>query len=118
MEVVRLRNMKKAKTKTTERFVWINPRVVTAEEPDAEFSRLSSGAQQKYVGELKHVAAEEFWAKLSPETKRRLEEEISALHIIKDEKRFRVRLLLLLYEAFINGIIFEKRKRSRAKRSS
>jgi hypothetical protein len=103
-------------TKTMEKFVWINPRAVTAEETDSEFDRLSFGAKQKYLGELKQVAAEEFWAKLSLETKGRLEEEISSLHTTKDEKRFRVRFLLLLYEAFINGKIFEQRKRS-AKRS-
>jgi hypothetical protein len=106
------------KAKTTEKFVWINPRTVTAkQEIDSEFDRMSFGAKQKYVGEVKQVAAEEFWVKLSPETKGRLEEEISSLHTIKDEKRFRVRFLLLLYEAFINGKIFEQRKRS-AKRLS
>ena len=106
------------KAKTTEKFVWINPRVVTAkEETDGEFDRMSLGTKQKYIGELRHVAAEQFWAMISPETKRRLEEEIASLHTTKDEKRFRVRFLLLLYEAFTNGKIFEQRKRSRAKRA-
>ena len=103
----------KAKLKTMEKFVWINPRTVTVKEADREFDRLSFEAKQKYVGDLRHVAVEEFWAKLSPETKRRLEEEIASLHTIKDKKRFRIRFLLLLYEAFINGQIFEQRKRSR-----
>jgi hypothetical protein len=106
------------KAKITEKFVWINPRVVTAkEETDSAFDRMSFGEKQQYVGELKRVAVEEFYARLSPETKRRLEEEISSLHTTKDEKRFRIRFLLLLYEAFINGKIFEQRKRSRSKRS-
>jgi hypothetical protein len=105
------------KAKMTEKFVWINPRVVTAKEKiDSEFDRMFFGAQQKYVGELKRVTVEEFYAKLSPETKRRLEEEISSLHTTKDEKRFRIRFLLLLYEAFINGKIFEQRTRPRSKR--
>jgi hypothetical protein len=101
--------------KITEKFVWINPRVVTAkEETENEFDRISFGAKQKYVGELRRAAADEFYAKLSPETKRRLEEEISSRHTTKDEKRFCVRFLLLLYEAFISGEIFEQRKLSRA----
>lgn len=107
---------RKQKAKTTEKFVWISPRVVTAEEPDAEFERMSFGEQQKHIGELKRGIAEEFLAKLSPETKRRLEEEIASLHTTKEEKRFRVRFLMLLYEAFVNGKIFEQRKRSRAKK--
>jgi len=53
--------------------------------------------------------------KVKPKTVEK--EEISSLHTTKDEKRFRVRFLLLLYEAFINGKIFEQRKRSRVKRS-
>ena len=106
------------KAKITEKFVWINPRAVTAkEETESEFDQMSLGAQQQYLGKLKRVAVEQFYERLSPETKRRLEEEISSLHTTKDEKRFRVRILLLLYEAFINGKIFEQRKRSRAKRS-
>lgn len=105
------------KAKISEKFVWINPRAVTTkEETDSEFARMSLGAKQQYLGELKRVAVEEFYERLSPETKRSLEEEISSLHTTKDEKRFRVRILLLLYEAFINGKIFEQRRRSRPKR--
>jgi hypothetical protein len=71
----------KVKPKTLEQFVWINPRTVTVkEETGSEFGRMSSGEKQMRLGELKQETAEEFWSRLTPETRRRLEEEISSLH--------------------------------------
>src|SRR6266853_234535 len=76
------------------------------EEMKALMRKTMMGAKQNTIGEKRREMAENFFNMLEPERKKKLEEEISALHITKDEGRFRVQLLLLLGEAFVGGVVF------------
>lgn len=78
-------------------------------EEQAEITKLlqasMKGAKQNIIGEKRREIAEGFIKLLEPERMKRLEEEISALHIIKDESRFRTQLLTMLCESFIGGVV-------------
>jgi len=88
-----------------------NPRLCRAGN-DNDLSACPSTRKQKHVGDLRHVAVEQFWANdLSPETKRRARQEICPSHT-KEETLSRS-VPASCYRSVINAKIFEQRKRSR-----
>lgn len=78
------------------------------EEAKALLLKTVTGAKQNIIGEKRRELAEGFFNLVDPDRKKRLEEEIAALHVTKDEGRFRVQLLLMLFEAFYSGTLFEQ----------
>ena len=68
--------------------------------------KCSAGSEQNFLGETRRELAEEFLNFIEAGRRKKLEEEISSLHIIKDEGRFRIQLLLMLFEAFFSGATY------------
>ena len=90
-----------------EQFMWVDPKLSL--ELQAEVTenllRVSQGAAQNFVGEKRREMADGFLEVLEPDRRKKLEEQISTLHSIKDEARFKTQLLLLLVEAFYGGVV-------------
>ncbi|HWY42640.1 MAG TPA: hypothetical protein VNX66_04040 [Candidatus Sulfotelmatobacter sp.] len=91
-----------------EEFTFIDPKLSAEEQAEVKAGMLKvmTGAKQQLIGDKRREMAENFVNMLEPERKKKLEEEISALHTTKDEARFRVQVLLLLSEAFVGGVAY------------
>src|SRR5713101_7563795 len=75
-----------------EEFTAFDPSLSAEELAEAKAAMLKfvAGAKQQWIGDKRREMAETFFNLLEPARKKKLDEEISALHITKDEARFRV----------------------------
>jgi hypothetical protein len=73
----------------------------------AKWLKFAPGAEQQAIGWKRRAGAEAFLKLLKPEYKKELEKEISSLHLIKNEARFRVQILRLLGQVLYGGVFYE-----------
>lgn len=93
-----------------EKGFWVDPSLSEEqrEEVTKGMRRVLEGAKQNFVGEKRREMAEGFLEAINPERRQKLEADIAALHTTKDEARFRIQVVLLLVDAFVGGMAFER----------
>lgn len=93
--------------KIEQQFLWVDPKLPADQQSQVKekLVQASQGASQNLIGDKRREIANSFLEILDPERRKRLEEQISTLHGIKDDARFRVQLILLLIDAFHGGVL-------------